>query len=149
MLTRPFDAEQAPHRGVIVTTGTTALEQMITMVEKPDPTRARQLIDQHGADRLRLLEGRFKISPELLTELRHVPSPTGCPEPRLSTALAMHARTSAVRVVTTGSLVIDLGRQGNRAGASVTVSPGRPATLSAKRAAAVLVGIDRDLTAAR
>src|SRR4051812_14209732 len=73
VLARPFDPEQAAHRGVIVTTGSSRYDRMAAMVEKPDHGQVADLLTRFGPHRLRLLEGRFRISAELLAELRCSP----------------------------------------------------------------------------
>lgn len=110
VLARPFDSEQAPHRGVIVTTGTGRHHRMAAVVEKPDSTQIADLLTRFGSDRLRLLEGRFRISADLLSWLRcSVTRPTSG-EPRLSVELAAYGRTRPVNVITTESPVVDLGQ---------------------------------------
>lgn len=111
VLARPFDAEQASHRGVIVTTGSGRYCRMAAVVEKPDPAHIADLLTRFGPDRLRLLEGRFRISVDLLSWLRCSARRPAQGEPRLSVELAAYGRTRPVNVITVDSPVIDLGRR--------------------------------------
>jgi hypothetical protein len=106
VLARPFHAGQAGQRGVIITDGAGL---MAGLVEKPGPGQVTALLAAHGPDRLRLLEGRFRLTPHLLGQLRADAGRACSGEPRLSLALAAHARGCPVRVVTTTSPVVDLG----------------------------------------
>jgi UTP-glucose-1-phosphate uridylyltransferase len=114
VLARPFDPEQASHRGVIVTAGSGRRDLMAAMVEKPEPDQVADLLTRFGPDRLRLLEGRFRISADLLARLRRSPQRATPGEPRLSVELAAYGRTRPVHVITTESPVIDLGRRTDR-----------------------------------
>lgn len=109
VLARPFDPGQAQHRGVIVTAGTGRHDLMAAMVEKPDTTTVEHLITRYGHERLRLLEGRFRIPTDLLTTLRTTMRSPASGERRLSEELATYGRTRPVHVMTTYSPVIDLG----------------------------------------
>jgi hypothetical protein len=106
VLGRPFHPGQAGHRGVIITDGAGL---MTGLAEKPGPTQVAALLAAHGPDRLRLLEGRFRLTQHLLNRLRADAGRAHPGEPRLSLALATHAKSHPVRVVTTTSLVVDLG----------------------------------------
>jgi len=105
VLARPFDVAEANRRGVIITDGT---DQLTSLVEKPGPDQAEDLLHTHGPDRLRLLEGRFRLPADLVEQL-HGSHDAHPGEPRLSLALAAYARTRPVHVVTTTAAVLDLG----------------------------------------
>lgn len=106
VLARPYDPTQAGRRGVIITAGPD--DQMIGLVEKPDPPAARWLEHHHGLANLRLLEGRARISPEFLHHLRAARLPDDG-EPKFSVELGSYCRRNPVVVVTTDSPVRDLG----------------------------------------
>ncbi len=109
VLARPFDLEHAARRGVIITAGTGQHDLMDFMVEKPELSEAERLLATYGSHRLRLLEGRFRISTELLAHLRTRAQRARTREPRLSEQLAAYTRLRPVHVITTLSPVIDLG----------------------------------------
>ncbi|MEV8230608.1 sugar phosphate nucleotidyltransferase [Streptomyces sp. NPDC079167] len=108
VLAGPFNLQDASSHGVIICTGTGPERTMTALVEKPDPVRAAQLVAEHGPENLRLLQGRARLTPELLRYLtasvRHTAS-----EPKLSLALADYARHDAVGVITNTRTMIDLG----------------------------------------
>ena len=106
VLARPFHPGHAGQRGVIITNSTGL---MAGLVEKPGPAQVATLLAAHGPGRLRLLEGRFRLTPHLLGELRADADHVHLGEPRLSLALAAYARNCQVAVVTTTSPVVDLG----------------------------------------
>jgi UTP-glucose-1-phosphate uridylyltransferase len=106
VLARPFHADQAGQRGVIITN---SAGLMTGLAEKPGPGQVTALLAAHGPNRLRLLEGRFRLTPQLLARLRANAGRAHPGEPRLSLALAAHARSCPIRVVTTTSPVVDLG----------------------------------------
>jgi UTP-glucose-1-phosphate uridylyltransferase len=105
VLARPFDPAEAGRRGVIITN---SADQMIGLVEKPDPGQTAALLHAHGACRLRLLEGRFRLPADLVAQL-HSNHDAHPGEPRLSLAIAAYASTRPVHVVTTTAPVLDLG----------------------------------------
>ena len=108
VLAEPFTLQGASSHGVIVCAGTGPDRTMATLVEKPDPARAAQLAAEHGPDSLRLLQGRTRLTPELLRYLTASVRRTDA-EPKLSLALAGYARHHAVGVVTNTETMIDLG----------------------------------------
>jgi len=131
VLARPFDPEHAAHRGVIVTTRSSRYDRMAAMVEKPDHGQVADLLTRFGPDRLRLLEGRFRIPADLLTVLRCTPRRPAPWEPRLSVELATYGRSRPVHVITTDSPAIDLGRATDTP--SRTANPPESATLELTR----------------
>lgn len=122
VLARPFDPAAAPTRGVIICSPTGTFAEL---VEKPTPARVAELAQRHGPANLRLLEGRARLTSDLVTHLATATTPRAG-EPKLSLALADYARHHAVQVLTTHSSVIDLGTP---AEADVRRPPGpRPVT---------------------
>jgi len=103
-----FEAQAATSHGVIICAGTGPVPVMVGLVEKPDPVHARQLADAHGPENLRLLQGRVRLTAELLHHLAAVARHCAA-EPKLSLALASYARRHRVDVVTNSSPMIDLG----------------------------------------
>jgi UTP-glucose-1-phosphate uridylyltransferase len=93
---------------VIIRAGTGPDCAMAGLVEKPDRAHAARLAAHHGTDRLRLLQGRVRLTPELLHHLRAIARHSAS-EPKLSVALAAYARNHSVRVVTNTNPMIDLG----------------------------------------
>lgn len=108
VLTQPFDLELASTHGVVVCGGRGEVRRMVSLVEKPDPVHARELVRRHGEDCLRLLLGRVRLTPELLRHLA-VCARRSAVEPRLSLGVASYARRCRVDVVTTLQPVVDLG----------------------------------------
>ncbi|MGW0708200.1 hypothetical protein ACWD4G_19970 [Streptomyces sp. NPDC002643] len=108
VLATPFDVDSAGHHGVIVCAGTGPVRTMVGLVEKPSPSRARQLVTEHGADGLRLLQGRMRITQGLLRDLATA-ARSSAAEPKLSLTLAAYARTAPIHVVTTTRPMADLG----------------------------------------
>ncbi|WP_331726068.1 sugar phosphate nucleotidyltransferase [Streptomyces sp. NBC_01012] len=108
VLAGPFDLRAAGSHGVIVCAGTEPELTMAELVEKPDAARAADLAAEHGADRLRLLQGRARLTPGLLHHLTAV-ARRAATEPKLSLALAAYARHHSVAVVTHTRTMIDLG----------------------------------------
>jgi hypothetical protein len=83
---------------------------MDRLVEKPDHARALQLVTEYGPDRLRLLEGRFRLPTAFVSALHAGRLDDGAGgEPRLSSAVAAWAARRTVRVATTATGVVDLG----------------------------------------
>ncbi|MFE3601337.1 sugar phosphate nucleotidyltransferase [Streptomyces sp. NPDC059142] len=99
VLAAPFDLRAASSHGVIVCSGTGPVRTMTALVEKPGPARAAQLAREHGPDALRLLQGRLRLTPDLLHHLTAAARRTAA-EPKLSLALAAYARRRRVDVVT-------------------------------------------------
>ncbi|MEL5954100.1 NTP transferase domain-containing protein [Streptomyces sp. CLV115] len=108
VLARPFDLEAAGSHGVIICSGTGPDCTMAGLVEKPDRAHAARLAAHHGTDRPRLLQGRVRLTPELLHHLRAIARHSAS-EPKLSIALAAYALNHSVRVVTNTTPMIDLG----------------------------------------
>ncbi|MFF1834175.1 hypothetical protein ACFVXE_08210 [Streptomyces sp. NPDC058231] len=108
ILASPFDIQAASSHGVIVCSGAGPVRTMAGLVEKPDPAHAAQLAADHGPDNLRLLQGRVRLTPELLNYLAAAMRRTAT-EPKLSLALAAYARHNRVDIVTNRRPVIDLG----------------------------------------
>lgn len=113
VLARPYDRAEAARRGVIITTGTSG-HQMVDLVEKPSHNAARDLEERHGTSRLRLLEGRARLTSAFITHLRGLRLPEGT-EPKLSLALRAYCHRHPVTIITTTSPVIDLGTPANEA----------------------------------
>ncbi|MEV5129101.1 hypothetical protein ACN6K8_000265 [[Kitasatospora] papulosa] len=108
VLAEPFSVQGAGSHGVIICAGTGPDRTMSALIEKPDPVRAAQLATEHGPENLRLLQGRARLTSELLRYLTaSVRQATS--EPKLSLALADYARHDAVCVVTNTKTMIDLG----------------------------------------
>lgn len=108
VLAGPFTLQGASSHGVIICAGTGPDRTMAALVEKPDPVHAALLVDEHGPDSLRLLQGRARLTPELLRYLTASVRDTAS-EPKLALALADYARHHAVGVVTNTKTMIDLG----------------------------------------
>ncbi|MFD7896941.1 hypothetical protein [Streptomyces sp. NPDC059743] len=108
VLASPFDVQAATSHGVIICAGTGPVRTMTELIEKPNPALAAQLAAHHGPDKLRLLQGRLHLTPELLRHLATTLHRTST-EPKLSLALAAYARRNRVDVVTSTSPMIDLG----------------------------------------
>ncbi|MEV6986238.1 NTP transferase domain-containing protein [Sphaerisporangium sp. NPDC051017] len=110
VLARPYRAELAPQRGVIVTEvgPDNARRCMIELVEKPSPRAAAALEHRYGVGGLMLLEGRARVDAAFIDFAREHTGEANA-EPRLSLVLAAWARTHPVRVVSTPSEVVDLG----------------------------------------
>jgi len=106
VLARPYQAELAGRRGVIVTTAPD--NRMLDLVEKPDPITARNLERHHGTDNLMLLEGRARLTREFIAFARTHTAPAGS-EPKLALAIGAYSRTRQVLVIPADSEVIDLG----------------------------------------
>ena len=109
VLARPFHIADAAHRGVIICSGTDAARVMTGLVEKPDPDHAAELVDRYGAENLRLLEGRARLTAGLLRHLMATASSATPGEPKLSLSIAAYAAHHPVQVITTVSPVVDLG----------------------------------------
>ncbi|MFF5655136.1 glycosyltransferase family protein [[Kitasatospora] papulosa] len=108
VLAGPFTLQGASSHGVIICAGTGPDRTMAALVEKPDPVHAAQLVDEHGPDSLRLLQGRARLTPELVRYLTASERDTAS-EPKLALALANYARHHSVGVVTNTKTMIDLG----------------------------------------
>ncbi|MFF2546645.1 hypothetical protein ACFVUY_29375 [Kitasatospora sp. NPDC058063] len=108
VLTAPFDAAGAAHHGVVVCTGSGPVRSMAGLAEKPGRVQAARLLDEHGPDNLRLLQGRGRTTPGLLHHFAAVVRHAGRVEPKLSLAVAGYARNHVVQVVTS-ELMVDLG----------------------------------------
>jgi UTP-glucose-1-phosphate uridylyltransferase len=107
VLTRPFNLAEAGYRGVVITD---SHSKMISLVEKPNPWQAHHLLRTHGCDKLRLLEGRFRLSAHFVNLLgRGTSQNRPGEEPKLSLALGAYARNWPVHVITTTAGVLDLG----------------------------------------
>ncbi|AVH55635.1 MULTISPECIES: sugar phosphate nucleotidyltransferase [Streptomyces] len=111
VLGTPFDVEAASCYGVIVCAGTGPVQTMVGLIEKPSPPEAARLMEQHGSGALRLLQGRMRITPDLLGYL-DTAARCSAAEPKLSLAVAAYARAHRVHVVTTTQPMIDLGLAG-------------------------------------
>lgn len=105
VLARPYDRTEAAHRGVIITSWNS---EMLDLIEKPSHDTARDLEERHGTGRLRLLEGRARLTNAFITHLRGLQLPEGT-EPKLSLALRGYCHRHPVTVITTSSPVVDLG----------------------------------------
>ncbi|MEU1303936.1 sugar phosphate nucleotidyltransferase [Streptomyces shenzhenensis] len=108
VLASPFDVDAAGTYGVIVCDGTGPVQRMLGLVEKPGRPEACRLLAEHGADSLRLLQGRMRITQNLLNDLSAAEAGSAS-EPKLSLALAAYARAHPVDVVTTTQPMTDLG----------------------------------------
>ncbi|MFJ6382736.1 hypothetical protein ACIQI7_22385 [Kitasatospora sp. NPDC092039] len=108
VLTAPFDVAGAAQHGVVMCTGTGPVRIMAGLVEKPGPVEAARLLDEHGPDNLRLLQGRGRTTPGLVHHFAATARHAGRAEPKLSLAVAGYARNHVVQVVT-GELMVDLG----------------------------------------
>lgn len=111
VLAAPFDRVSAGHHGVIVCTGTGPVQTMVRLIEKPGLDQAARLEAEYGAARLRLLQGRMRVTPELLCYL-DVTARDMAGEPKLSLLLASYARSHRVQVVTSTRPLTDLGLPG-------------------------------------
>ncbi|MFC5668336.1 sugar phosphate nucleotidyltransferase [Kitasatospora misakiensis] len=109
VLTSPFDITRASTHGVVVCTGTGPVRTMAALVEKPDFTSAARLVADHGVDRLRLLQGRMRITSPLLHHLAATARHARRAEPKVSLGLASYARNHRVQVVTSTVPMVDLG----------------------------------------
>ncbi|GAA1219029.1 hypothetical protein GCM10009665_06320 [Kitasatospora nipponensis] len=109
VLTSPFDIQRASAHGVVICSGTGPVLTMTRLVEKPDFVNAARLVAEHGPDRLRLLQGRMRITPPLLHHLAATARHAGHAEPKVSLALASYARRHRVQVVTSTVPMVDLG----------------------------------------
>jgi UTP-glucose-1-phosphate uridylyltransferase len=109
VLARPFDIADAANRGVIVCSNADGQTTMAALVEKPTNAQARLLADQHGADNLRLLEGRARLTADFVAYLKTTSFAPTLSEPKLSLALASYSRHHRVAVTTITGPAIDLG----------------------------------------
>ncbi|MET8623781.1 hypothetical protein ABZW30_08490 [Kitasatospora sp. NPDC004669] len=109
VLTRPFDINRASTHGVVICAGTGPVLTMTALVEKPDFVSAARLVTEHGVDRLRLLQGRMRITPPLLHHLAATARHAQQAEPKVSLGLASYARHHQVQVVTSTVPMVDLG----------------------------------------
>ncbi|MFD0351716.1 hypothetical protein ACFQ0M_47825 [Kitasatospora aburaviensis] len=109
-LAAPFSISGAQSHGVVICSGSGTVRTMAGLVEKPGAQQAARLADEHGADNLRLLQGRGRITPDLLHHLaatsRHASTHI---EPKLALALAAYARRRPVQIVTSSAAMVDLG----------------------------------------
>lgn len=108
VLARPFDLAEVHTRGVIICAPDSGGDLMTGLVEKPTPVHAAALFEEHGPERLRLLEGRFRLPPPMVESAIARPH-TDEGEPRLSLALAAWSAKHLVRVVTIDMPMTDLG----------------------------------------
>ncbi|WP_328505584.1 hypothetical protein [Streptomyces sp. NBC_00391] len=108
VLASPFDVDSAGSYGVIVCEGTGPAQRMLGLAEKPGRPEACRLLAEHGAGSLRLLQGRMRITRDLLSGLRSAEAGSVA-EPKLSLALAAYSRAHPVDVVTTTQPMTDLG----------------------------------------
>ncbi|MFD7972956.1 sugar phosphate nucleotidyltransferase [Streptomyces clavifer] len=108
VLAGPFTVRGARTHGVIICAGTGPERTMAGLVEKPDADHAARLAAEHGTDGLRLLQGRVRLTPELLDYLTTTGDQAAA-EPKMSLALAAYARHHRVRVATNPETMIDLG----------------------------------------
>ena len=76
VLASPFDVNTASSYGVIICEGAGPVQRMRGLVERPGRTEACQPLAEHGACSLRFLQGRMRITPDLLSCLRSHPIPT-------------------------------------------------------------------------
>jgi UTP-glucose-1-phosphate uridylyltransferase len=111
VMAAPFDLSAAGRHGVIICTGTGPAQTMTALIEKPSPEHAARLEAEYGAARLRLLQGRMRVTPELLHYLE-VTAGGMASEPKLSLLLATYARSHPVQVVTSTRPLTDLGLPG-------------------------------------
>lgn len=108
VLVRPYRPEEAAGRGVIISRTQDGELLLADLIEKPSPDRARELEYQHGTGNLWLLEGRARLTGHFTSLLKHAEMRPG-PEPKLSLAIRDHACIEPVRLIVTGSRVVDLG----------------------------------------
>ena len=109
VLARPFDLARSAERGVIVCRIVDGRLTMVDLVEKPTVAQAADLLDRHGLDNLRLLEGRARLTGEFISYLRTAMPYAAGAEPKLSQVLARYSRQHPIRVITTTAAVSDLG----------------------------------------
>ncbi|MDX6741723.1 sugar phosphate nucleotidyltransferase [Actinocorallia sp. A-T 12471] len=105
---RPYQAELAGRRGVLITSASGGVRHMAALIEKPDPAKARTLEQIHGAENLCLLEGRFRLTADFIDFTRRYRTPAG-DEPKLSRAISAFARDNLVHVIHTSGETTDLG----------------------------------------
>jgi NDP-sugar pyrophosphorylase family protein len=108
VLGRAYRRELAASHGVIATNGHYGELLVRDLIEKPGLTAVIDLERRYGAGRLRLLEGRARLTAQFVSFARGYRAPPGT-EPKLALALAAYARHCPVSVITTTSQVIDLG----------------------------------------
>lgn len=106
VLGRPYQAELAGQRGVIITVASG--NRMLGLVEKPDPPTAHELERRHGAHNLMLLEGRARLTPDFIAFARTHAQLAGN-EPKLALTISAYARTHPVLAIPTRGDVVDLG----------------------------------------
>ncbi|WP_340375951.1 hypothetical protein U5640_12790 [Streptomyces sp. SS7] len=108
VLASPFDVDSAGSYDVIVCEGTGPVQRMLGLVDKPDRPEECQLLAEHGAGSLRLLQGRMRITQDLLRAL-NAAEERSASEPKLSLALTAYSRAHPVDVFTTTQPMTDLG----------------------------------------
>jgi UTP-glucose-1-phosphate uridylyltransferase len=108
VLGRAYRRELAASHGVIAAIGHHGELLMGELIEKPGLAAVMELERRYGTGRLRLLEGRARLTAQFVSFARSYRAPPGT-EPKLALALAAYARHCPVSVITTTSQVIDLG----------------------------------------
>jgi UTP-glucose-1-phosphate uridylyltransferase len=108
VLARPYQRDGATSRGVVIARRDNGRWLMLGLAEKPRPETALALERRYGPANLRLLEGRARLTADLVRFASAYQPPAGT-EPKLALAVAAYARTHPVAVITTTSQVIDLG----------------------------------------
>jgi UTP-glucose-1-phosphate uridylyltransferase len=106
-----YRAALAPSRGILITSPGVGTEpqQVKTLVEKPGPTQARDLEEEHGTGSLLMLEGRARLTAPFVRFARSRQHAAPGSEPKLALALGKYARDHRVVAVPADGKVIDLG----------------------------------------
>jgi UTP-glucose-1-phosphate uridylyltransferase len=90
VLASDYQRELAATYGVMVTAQRDGQFLLRDLIEKPDPRTARELERRYGRHRLRLLEGRARLTPDFIGYARSYQTPPGT-EPKLSAVIAAYA----------------------------------------------------------
>lgn len=110
VLVRRFCPAEVERRGVVVAPRVAGRRRVLEVIEKPTPRAALALVSQWGEDNLFMVEGRFLLTRDFVTNV--VPNLCrAAGEPKLSLAIGEYARTHPVEIVITTSRVMDLAAQ--------------------------------------